>query len=693
MKITGRYWKTLFRADNGYTVGLIRLKDSGDTITFQGNFENLSLDYDYEFTGEYVKHPKYGEQFEVKAYTFIKPKEKDAVEAFLAEGPFKGIGKKKAKDIVKMFKDETLDIIIKHPERLNEVKSLSKKNIEDLHNTLTEGEETYKIYIALNEMGFTSYEAKALVKVFKMKTLDILRENIYRAYLDVRDIGFKKVDQIYLKDGLVNDLKRLRAGLVYIVNEICMRTGSTYALLSEALELIGPVLMVYEDIDMSEVISSYLVLEDNKLYPRALYEAEKYIASFLLNLTAPKLLDDISKDIKQFEHNNKYKLSMSQKEAVAGAIKERVSIITGGPGTGKTTIIKALSYIFLNCLSYYKDDLVLLAPTGRAAKRISEITGKSASTIHRFLKWNKDDDSFLLNEFNKSDAKIVIIDEASMIDTLLLENLLKALKRNTKIIFVGDVNQLPAVSPGNVLEDLIESEAFNVFKLTDIYRQAEDSSIISLAYSINQGELNLSNGNGLYYLQSSNLEEELIKILNKDDLDSDFIVLAPMYKGLYGIDRINLFLQNYLNPESRSKKERKCGNINFREGDKVLQLNNMPEDNIYNGDIGYIDYIDGSDIYVNFDDNIVKYPPSKQLNLTLAYSISIHKAQGSEFKRVILPVYKQYNNMLYRKLYYTAVTRSKEKLYIIGDVDALEKASKNINRIKRRTSLKKRLTK
>lgn len=692
MKITGRYWKNLFRADNGYTVGLMRLKDSGDTITFQGNFENLALDYDYEFTGEYVKHPKYGEQFEVKAYSFLKPKEKDAVEAFLAEGPFKGIGKKKAKDIVKMFKDDTLDIIIKHPERLNEVKSLSKKNIEDLHNTLTEGEETYKIYIALNEMGFTSFEAKELFKVFKMRTLDVLKNNIYEAYLDVRDIGFKKVDQIYLKEGSVNDLKRLQAGLVYIVNEICMRTGSTYCMLSEALEMIGPALMCYEEIDINDIMTSYLVLEGDKLYPRSLYEAEKYIAAFLLNLMTPKINEDISKHIKQFEHNNKYQLSNSQKEAVVGAVKEPISIITGGPGTGKTTIIKTLTYIFLNCLSYYKDDLVLLAPTGRAAKRISEMTGKSASTIHRFLKWNKDDDSFLLNEFNKSDAKIVIIDEASMIDTLLLENLLRALKRNTKIIFVGDVNQLPAVSPGNILEDLIESKAFNVFKLTDIYRQAEDSSIISLAYSINQGKLNLSSGNGLYYLQSGDLETELAHILS-NDRESDFIVLAPMYKGLYGIDKINLFLQNYLNPASKSKKERKYGSTIFREGDKVLQLNNMPEDNVYNGDIGFIDYIDGSDIYVNFDDNIVKYTPAKQNNLTLAYSISIHKAQGSEFNRVILPVYKQYNNMLYRKLYYTAVTRSKEKLYIIGDVDALEKASQNINRIKRRTSLKKRLTK
>ena len=398
----------------------------------------------------------------------------------------------------------------------------------------------------------------------------------------------------------------------------------------------------------------------------------------------------------EFKNNIIY--NEEQESAIREALTNKCLIITGGPGTGKTTIIKGIIDLY-QALNKYKtkdlmEKLVLLAPTGRASKRMSEVTNLSASTIHRFLKWNKDTNKFQVNEYNKSKAEFVIIDESSMLDTLLLCNLLKGLSTNTKIVFVGDANQLPSVGAGNVLHDMLESEEIKTIRLKNLYRQGKDSNIITFAHDINEGVLNrdiFNMGEDLQFIKCPDnkvldaIKQEVSKIKN-----TDYQVLAPMYKTINGIDNINTALQELLNPKKSTKKEISISNVVYRESDKVIELTNMLDDNVFNGDIGNISKIKLSpkkEVYIDYDDNTVKYAPTLFNNFSLAYAISIHKSQGSEFKTIIMPIVKGFHKMLYRKLIYTGVTRSKDKLILIGDIKALEYAINNTSEQKRRTSL------
>jgi len=389
--------------------------------------------------------------------------------------------------------------------------------------------------------------------------------------------------------------------------------------------------------------------------------------------------------------------------AIKNAILENFLIITGGPGTGKTTIIRSIVDLYknINKLSFgtLSKDVVLLAPTGRAAKRLSTQALFPASTIHSFLKWNKDSNKFSVNEYSRSDAKLVIIDEASMIDVYLFDSLLKGLKLDTKIVIVGDYNQLPSVGPGQLLKDLIEANSRDVVYLKKLYRQKNGSNIISLAYDINDGIVDkkvFENGKDLSLFECNNNVVDVIKEIakkHKNDDYKEFQILVPMYKTINGIDNINMVLQEMFNPKSRSKKEIVIGENIFREGDKILQLVNMPEERIFNGDIGIISSIDRKEIIVDFDGNEVKFTPSNYSMFKHGYAISIHKAQGSEFDTVVIPVVSSYGKMLYRKLYYTAITRSKNNLYIVGDINSLKYASDNNYSDVRRTSIKEKLEK
>ena len=388
------------------------------------------------------------------------------------------------------------------------------------------------------------------------------------------------------------------------------------------------------------------------------------------------------------------------------AIKESylkdILIITGGPGTGKTTIMKAICEVYrrMNKYSYEKlqEKLALLAPTGRAAKRMTEATYLRASTIHRFLKWQKETNKFQVNEYNKSKVEFIIIDEASMIDTYLMDALLKGISSNCKILIVGDDHQLPSVGPGQVLHDLINSDKIPTIKLTELYRQGKDSNIINLAYDIRNNTITediFNKTEDLTFIKCLNNEvidnvKDLVETY-KDVSYKDFQILAPIYKGVNGIDEINKQVQLILNNKSKNKNELKSGEVTFREEDKVIQLTNMPDENVYNGDIGLIDEIKTTpkkEINIDFDNNLVKYTPSNFNNFRLAYSISIHKAQGSEFDIVVIPIIKQYYKMLYRKLIYTGVTRAKKKLYLVGDFDALRMAAANNEEVLRRTTIK-----
>ena len=450
--------------------------------------------------------------------------------------------------------------------------------------------------------------------------------------------------------------------------------------------------------------NSKIVKLDDKIYLTKMYEAEDNIAKRCGYLMRAKEHQDkkLEVTIREIEKNFGYFYNEEQLEAIKLSYIKNILIVTGGPGTGKTTIINTICELYrqMNKLSYDKlaERIALLAPTGRASKRISESTNLSASTIHRFLKWNKESNKFGINEYHKSSVDFVIIDEFSMVDTYLFDSLLKGLRYDTKIILVGDYNQLPSVGSGQLLKDMIESESLHVVKLKQLYRQKENSNIINLAYQINENKLdqtifNQTDDLTFIPIPQNKVVEEIVNIAsNYTDNDQKLQILAPMYKGINGIDNINISLQNVFNPESKSKKEIIINNVVYRENDKVIQLSNMPDENIFNGDIGYIETIkNGSkkEIYINFDGNTVRYTPANFQKFKHAYAISIHKSQGSEFDTVIIPLVNNYGKMLYRKLIYTAVTRVKKKLYLIGEIEALEKAIQNNDSNIRRTTLKK----
>ena len=448
---------------------------------------------------------------------------------------------------------------------------------------------------------------------------------------------------------------------------------------------------------------SRIVIIDDRYYLKDMYDSEcNIVKRFRIlndNTNKIKKLDDNIKELEKF-FNIKY--NSDQLEAIKQSILKDFLIITGGPGTGKTTIIKGILelYRLINKLNYERlsEKVALLAPTGRAAKRMSEATMFPASTIHRFLKWQKEQNRFQVNEYNKSKVEFVIIDEASMIDTYLMDSLLKGLSVHCKILVVGDDHQLPSVGPGDVLHDIIESNMLNVVRLKDEYRQDEGSNILNLAYdirkkTINEEIFNVKDDLTFIRCLDSEVITNIIEIYNTyKDLDyHELQILVPMYKGLNGIDIINERIQELFNKKSNDKKEIRVGETIFREGDKVIQLTNMPDENVYNGDIGIICEIINSkkkEINIDFDGNIVKYTPSNFNNFRLAYSISIHKSQGSEFDVVIIPIVRGYNKMLYQKLIYTAVTRTKSKLYLIGDINALKYASSNDRDDNRRTTIK-----
>ena len=546
---------------------------------------------------------------------------------------------------------------------------------------------------------------------YKDKTKQIIEDDIYKLIYDIIDINFKKIDQIAINMGIQkDDIIRVKAALIYIMTEVSNTYGHSYYYKEELVSLLPRVLGVeisqteFEHAIEELIFDVKIVVKEEKYYLKDMYDSEILIVKRLRLLeknpiTTNKHIEDKITDL---EEHFGITYNEEQRRAIKESYEKDFLIITGGPGTGKTTIMKGITelYRILDKLSFEKlqDKVALLAPTGRAAKRMTEATGLRASTIHRFLKWQRDTNKFQVNEYNKSRVEFVIIDEASMIDTYLMASLLKGISANCKIIMVGDDHQLPSVGPGQLLHDLIESEMLSVVKLKELYRQGKDSNIISLAYDVRNGEINpliFNKDEDLTFIscQNENVISHIMEIATtyKDISYKKFQILAPMYKTYTGIDEINNRLQTIFNPKDTSKKELRIGEVTFREQDKVIQLTNMPEDNVYNGDIGIIDRIVTSpkkEIHIDFDGNIVKYTPTNFNCFRLAYAISIHKAQGSEFDIVIMPVVRNYGKMLYRKLIYTGITRSKNKLYLIGDLSALNIAVDNISTDIRRTTIK-----
>ena len=722
-RIVGKITKTIYKSDNNYYVAIFKVKENdidkkynGKSITITGYFYDIEEFDNISITGEFVKHQRYGEQFNVLSYQKEIPEDKNSIVEFLTSDMFKGIGEAKALKIYEKLGDNAINLIKEDSSVLDDIKVLSKKDIATIVNKLKELNESTDTLISLTDLGFNISDAVLVYKNYKGNTTSVVNDDIYNLFYDIEALGFNKIDRIAIKNNIKkDDERRVKAGIISTLKIFCYETGDTYSNCDEIYNNLRVTINLEIEYDyylecLEQLVKeSRLVKIDDNYQLIEYYQADANIVKRLTYLNNKEDITykiDLDKKIREFERDNNFLYDDIQRLAIKNAFLKNILIITGGPGTGKTTIIKSIVSLYKEI--YHKknkdilEEVMLLAPTGRASKRIMEATTFKASTIHRFLKWNKDTNKFQVNEYNKSQASLVIVDEVSMLDTLLFDSLLKGLKYDTRIILVGDANQLPSVSPGEVLKDLIKSEVLPVIELKNLYRQSGESNIINLAYDVNCGDINYSLFNKdsdlIFYKADSNDLKDKLTYIMKDFLKKDYHdyqIMAPMYKTLNGINNLNKAMQDLFNPRSSNKNEILIYDTIYREGDKVLQLMNMPDDNIYNGDIGVILAIDSvkKEVLVDFDGNEVTFTPSTFMNFTLGYVISIHKSQGSEFKSVIIPILYEYGRMLYKKLIYTAVTRSKQELILIGEAEAFQKGVLNNREDSRKTNLAEKLKK
>jgi exodeoxyribonuclease V alpha subunit len=552
-------------------------------------------------------------------------------------------------------------------------------------------------------------ESLSFLNKYNNKILDTVNTNIYEL-IETDEMPFTKIDEIAIGMGInEEDDRRVKALIIYVMKNLCFNNGDTYLTEEEiSFNLSSYVSITPEKFDyliLQLVREGKIVIEEKRYYLKHFYEAEKYICEKICFLNDMPIMTNTS--IMKYIDNDKFnKITYDdiQLKAIESGVNNNITIITGGPGTGKTTIIKAIVSIIMDSKKARDTDIALLAPTGRAAKKMMETTNLPAYTIHKYLGWDKDTNTFATDEYNPNKEKYIIVDEVSMIDTLLMEALLKGTKRDIHLILVGDYYQLPSVSEGQILKDLIDSDCLPVISLNKIYRQTEGSYILNLAYDIKSKNIsedlfikkddylfiNSDNDNTLSYIK-----EVVTKAIKKGYSDMDIQVLAPMYKSINGIDSLNIMLQELFNPKAKNKKEIVFKDVVYREYDKVLQLVNDPDNNVYNGDIGYIEEIIVSDgkkipnqININYDGNIVEYTPDKFINFRHGYAISIHKAQGSEFDTVIMPITSNFKRMLYNKLVYTGVTRAKKSLIIVGEPNSFIYGINNDYIDNRKTTLK-----
>lgn len=713
--IRGFLYKEIYRNEiNGYMVGLFKVKDNNidyddDMIHITGVLPKLNEKKEYILYGDTTIHNKYGLQFNVSSFEINIPTKEEELVVFLSSDLFP-IGEKTAKKIVDLFHEDTINKILENKNCLEIIPRLGEKKIDKIYNTLLDYQSTSNIVLELTKLGFDMKDSLSFLNKYSNKILDTVNTNVYDL-IDTDEISFTKIDEIALGMGInEDDDRRVKALIIYIMKELCFNNGDTYLFFEDiSNSLSNYVNITSEKLDylMIKLIKDKkIIVVDKRYYLKKFYDAERYICERLCFLNDMSITSNISisKYIDNIEKNNKIKYDDLQNRAIYSGVNNNITIITGGPGTGKTTIIKAIVNIIIHEKRLKESDIALLAPTGRASKKLMETTGISASTIHKYLGWDKDSNTFATDEYSPRSEKYIIVDEVSMIDTLLMEALLKGIKRDSKLILVGDYYQLPSVSEGQVLKDIIDSDCLPVIRLNQIYRQTEGSYILNLAYDIK--EKNISEDlfikkEDYLFISSDNdntisyIKEVVKKAIKKGYTDKDVQVLAPMYKSLNGIDNLNIMLQELFNPKSDKKKEIKLRDITFRECDKVLQLVNDPDNNVYNGDIGYIeDIIISKDkkiinqININYDGNIVEYTPDKFINFRHGYAISIHKAQGSEFDMVIMPITNSFKRMLYNKLIYTGVTRAKKSLVVVGDANAFIYGINNDYIDNRKTTLK-----
>lgn len=727
MKIIGTVENIIFRNDeNMYTV--LDIESSDILVTATGIFPSIAEGETVELFGDY-KESKYGLQFVVSNYNTIGFQNVDAIARFLSGGLFKGVGEVTAKLITDRFGLDTFDVIEKTPEKLSMIKGISAKKAADIANSYKDVFTLREAVIYLTEKGISFNLALKIFNEYKDKTISTVNKNPYSLVEDIDGVGFKTADEVATKIGIDKDSDfRIRAGLVYILKDNADKNGST-CMPFESVVNSGRNILGYDFDLMDEKFSKVLsdmkmegrikefILNDVKTISLSVnYFLEKNLASALIDIqnNAEELHLDVDFDIKEFEKKEKIKLHNTQKEAVKLAVNSGLSIITGGPGTGKTTIIKCILYIFKKL----GKKVALVAPTGRAAKRLSESTDEEASTIHRLLDldYKNGKGYFTYNEDTKLEQDVLIVDEVSMTDVYVMKSLINAVKFGGRVLLVGDKDQLPSVGAGNVLKDILDSGIFPVVKLTHIYRQGDGSMIITNAHKINEGEMpDLANNASDFFYSSiseqSKMQERIVEMVTTtlpkfSNLTSEDIqVLAPMKKGVVGIFNLNRVLQQSVNPKSSDKEEISFGDTLFRVGDRVMQtVNNYQtewtkEENnrlnfgkgVYNGDIGKIIDINPKDAEITVlleDGRNVLYDRTEINELTLSYAITIHKSQGSEFEIVIIPITGGSPSLYTRNLLYTGVTRAKKMVVLMGDKYNIMRMVQNNYIEKRFTMLK-----
>lgn len=714
MKLTGEVIKVRYvNEENGYSV--FDLNTSDGEIKIVGIFDSVNIGESLEVEGEFTYDNKYGEQLNVSSYQKKLPSSTVEIEKYLASGIISTIGPKNASYIVKQFGKKSLDIVFDETDKLLEVRGIGKKSIEKIKKSVEELKFSKNILFHLTGLGISLSLSKKIYNIFRENTLKVINENPYKLIKNVKGIGFLKADEIALKNNLdKNSPYRIESAILYVLNQKAINFGHVYypkeKLTNEVSKLIGVETELIEPVYMNLLLSSEVVIdnsfEESNIYLDYLYVSESYIASKLAKMALNddfKILFDIEKEIKEAIKSLSIKLSKIQIDAIKSCFEENISIITGGPGTGKTTIINTISKIYLD--NGY--NISLCAPTGRAAKRIEETTGIEAKTIHRMLGYipSSYDDigHFEYNEDNPLDTDVIIIDEMSMVDVVLFEKLLRGMKDNTRLVIVGDVDQLPSVGAGNVLRDLINSKKIKYTKLVDIFRQSESSNIIVNAHKINNGQepiLNEKNSD-FFFLKTETpaiTRNVVVDLISKRlpnaygyDFSKDIQILTQSRKGICGVFELNRLLQDILNPKTETTDELLVGNKLFRVNDKVMQTKNNynlsffdsdGEENfgVYNGDMGHIIFIDKSSkkLTVEMDDNrVIDYTLEDLDNLELAYAITIHKSQGSEFKSVIIPMFDGYKLLQTRNLLYTAITRAKENIVLVGDKNVMNNMIRN----------------
>lgn len=690
-----------------------------DEITIVGSFPRLEDGLNYEFVGVMKEHPKYGEQFFVESYAKSNSFTKEGLVHYLSSDKFHGIGPKLASNIVEELGLDCINIILENPDALNRVYGLTKNKKEILVETLKNNFASEQVFIRLYGFGLTSKMIHRLYEAYGDKAANRIEEDPYCLISEVDGFGFKKSDSLALNLGFKeNDIRRIKAAILYTLSYVCYQQGFTYLtkeqLLNSAKGLLGHNPHILEENWESglEILleDGKLIVEDNRIFEPSLYRSEIKCSEKIQKLYRTKSKEwkeeKIKQSLKEVEAGLQIRYTPLQREAIVHALLYKLSIITGGPGTGKSTILNGIlnTYANIHNLSISDDEMqykvLLVAPTGRAAKRMSETTNFKASTIHKALGYSYDG-GFTYNENSLLSCSMVIIDEASMLDIELASSLFSALPNACRVILVGDSNQLPSVGPGNVLSDLMATSLFKTTALNQIMRQASDSDIIALSHMLLSEQISYSLFSHrkevfFYSYDAKEVIQGIFKILDNfiasgGDLLSQIQILAPMYAGVAGIDAINSAVQARYNPEETLLKRDFAV---FKKNDKVLQLKNDAELDIMNGDIGRILDIVRSDdkdyILIDFDGKVVTYSAANLDNLRLAYAISVHKAQGSEFENVILPVLPSYQIMLKKKIIYTAVTRAKKKLILLGQLESLEKAA-HTQDYRRQTALYQRL--